>query len=693
MRCLTRLTCLCLVMSLCCLAGPSQAAREKDDFQAYGLGDLVVTGDKLDARQVAIDTVVTAQDIEATNSKTVAEALQYAPGVVVTSGRKAEPDVQIHGFGQDKILVLIDGVPYHETNYRKLNLKQIPSDIVSRIEVVKNAPSVLYGANAAVAVINIITKKASDKDGKPVFALRGEFSENDTYRASLTSGIKADALNFWFNYTHRETDGYPMSDDYEPRTGTIVRKPGRPYDAVLQDGDYRRNSQHNVDSLWLRVGVEPSEDSEYFVSLHRITASRGVPPNVDEERVFMFRPAFSGLAKFDHYDDWGFDVSGRQAFGDKFNFKAKLFYHNHKDNYISYGDENYSQEISDSSYKDYFLGGNLIGEFLPADGHALRAALHYKGDSHKERDDAYLPYAETFSYTGSTGLEYQFDGVSGLLFTAGLSYDWFEIDRAELTETNKDGDFMGFSHPELPSTKNEFNPMVGLSYTFSDSTRVFGSVARKTRFPTLQELFSSKSGNIELEAEQSMNYTLGVGRDFGEMVSVELAGFYHDISDWISRDGPWVDSKYRNYSDVQIYGAEFGVTLRPMQDLTLSANYTYAHGKDESEGAVTDKVLQVPEHKLDLGLGYMIPVLKVKLDLTGLYVSDRYSQLPSPQNPDEEEIKDDSYFVGNLRLGKDFCDHFEGYFSVKNLADENYEPEKGYPAAGRSFWVGFIARF
>ena len=55
-----------------------------------------------------------------------------------------------------------------------------------------------------------------------------------------------------------------------------------------------------------------------------------------------------------------------------------------------------------------------------------------------------------------------------------------------------------------PDTMDDFNPMIGATYTLTDSTRLFGSVARKVRFPTLSQLYSTKSGNTDLTAEKSI---------------------------------------------------------------------------------------------------------------------------------------------------------------------------------------------
>ena len=70
-------------------------------------------------RDIAISDEVTVEDFEAVNAESVADALTYVPGVQVAYGRKAFPSISIHGFDQNRILTLIDGVPYYEDQIRR----------------------------------------------------------------------------------------------------------------------------------------------------------------------------------------------------------------------------------------------------------------------------------------------------------------------------------------------------------------------------------------------------------------------------------------------------------------------------------------------------------------------------------------------------------------------------------------------
>ena len=670
--------------------------ESKKDYQVFDLGEIFVTSEKPPAvQEMVITNEVTVEDIKATNSRTVAEALAFVPGIRVSTGRKNEPMIQIHGMDQTKILVLIDGVPYYETKYGKLDLNEIPVDNVAKIEVTKGAASVLYGPNALMGVVNIITKKPTEK---PSAEATFELGPHDTNRVSLSHGMKVGIFSYWLNYGHQESDGWRLSEDFDPKTGTITKKPGGTTKAILEDGGYRNNSDYKTDSLWAKVGIDPSPGSEYYLNFHYITREKGDPPSLFGGQVFTSRPAFSSVFdRIPKYDDWGIDLSGQQKIFDPLTLKAKLFYHNHVDDYASFSDQFYTKEIAVSRYKDYNLGGSLLSDFRPIEWDVVRLAFNYRGDSHKQRDDEYLPFAETFSYTGSVGLENEFNLIRNLSVVAGASYDWFKVTKAKKDVTDsKTGNFISQVDAGKPDTMDNFDPMIGANYSFADSTRLFGSVAQKIRFPTLDQLYSSKGGNLNLKPEKAINYTLGVSRLFSNLAKGELAGFYHDISDFISRDAdPHINplAQYQNYAKINMLGFELNGELYPMKDLVLRAGYTFNYARNKSEGRVTDDVVNVPEHKIDMGVTYTVPYINTRLDLVGIYMGRIFSQLPTPTNPTQATTKVDDYYIANVRISKSFLKYFEAYLALNNIFDKNYESEYGFPGPGRNFYLGASAKY
>lgn len=663
---------------------------EKTDFQVYSLGELVITAEKPVMDEVAITNIMTAEEITATNSRTAAEALSYIPGIDVTVGRKNEPDVHIHGFDQSRVLVLIDGVPYYETNYGKLNLNQIPSDIISQIVVTKGAPSVLYGANALAGVINIITKEATEK---PAASAAVEVGEKRYNRETISHGMKIGIFNYWLNYTHNERDAWKLSDDFTPVLGETINKPGGTVESIIEDGGFRNNSDSKSDNFWAKFGIQPNSDSEYFVNFHLIDSEFGFPASIYENRVIKFRPSFSQYGRFKDYDDWGVDLTGRQQIIDQLTTKINLFYHNHKDRYISYEDQNFDTQIADSTYKDYFVGGAFYTDYEIIDWDTLRFAFHYKLDSHKERDDSYLPFAEARSYTGTVALEDEVNPIDNLSVIAGLGFNWFDIDQAQEVETDKNGDFVEKVDLDTPGVKDTFNPMIGATYSLSDLTRIFGSLAKTTRFPTLQQLYSGSSGNPDLKAEESINYTLGAARPFCDIMRAELALFYHDISDWISRDAPGMDGVYQNWAAADMYGFEFTLSINPLEDLVFKFGYTYNHARDTSADRVTDKLTNVPENLVSTGAQYIIPDIDTKLDLIASYMDKIYSQVPTPTDPDLDVLEVDDHFLVNGRITQPFAEYFEAYVAVNNIFDLDYEWDYGFPGPGRSAYVGVKAQY
>lgn len=682
---------------LCSVAGWAQSGHAADktqitrDYEVYRLGQVNVTADRSPEQQMAVTTEITAEDIKAANHHTVAEALSGVSGVLVTTGRKNEPTVFIHGIAQGRILVLIDGVPYYETNYGKLDLNQIPTENVAKIEVIKGAASVLYGANALGGVINIVTKMPSTK---PFTSASVEIGENNALRTSLTHGMKTGIFSYWLNYAYRQADGWNISRNYTPRIGQIIqRNPNLTTNTVIEDGGTRNNSDVKANDLWLKFGVQPGENSQYFINLHYLNMEKGIPPSDMENRVLLRRPAFSQFGRIPLYQDVGIDFDGKQKIADPLTLKFKLFYHNHVDDYDSYVDKAYQNKISVSRFEDYILGGSLQGEYKAADWDTIRMSLHYKTDSHKERADAYLPFAEALSYTGSVGLENEFTAIRNLSIVAGVSYDWFFVEKAQANVTDNSGNLIRQQNNNKTNDQ-DFNPMIGLNYAATKSTKVFGSVAQKTRFPTLQYLYSSSSGNPNLAAEKSVNYILGVSQAIGTWARAEASVFHYDIKDMISRDVPSNPLNiYQNYDSVKMTGFEISFEIYPLEDLRLRASYTFNEARNHSDGKITDYIVNVPRDKVDLGAQYILPVLRTVLDLNGSYVSKSYSQLPSPTSPTLAILETGDYFLMNGKITQPFLKYFEVYVAVKNILDYNYEPEYGYPGSGRSFWAGLSVKY
>ena len=659
-----------------------------EDFAIYSMAEITVSANAPKA-EVAQTTTVTAEDIKAQNARTVAEALATTAGLRVSSGRKNEAAVSIHGFDQSKILVLIDGVPYYETNYGKLDLNQIPTDNIARIDVTKGAASVLYGANAMGGVINIITKKASDK---PFYGATLETGENGPRQYVVTHGQKTGKVNYWVSYTHMESDGWDLSKDFEPKEGTISqRSPNKTITKVLQGKGRRVNSDVDKDNAWFKIGVENSPDSAFWVNLHYLDMTKGMPPATDNVSVFLNRPQFSQFARMPAYRDRGVDVDLKQRLSRKLLLKAKVSHHDHQDNYDSYTDDTYTQKMARSTFKDYLTGGTILLESSLGQKNTARLSLNYKTDSHRERDDTYLPFAETQSYTGSVGIEDELELSARTRAVVGISYDWFDVTDAERNLLDKSGNIV--RQDPLPAPTHSFvNPMFGITHELSPRSQVFVSIARKSRFPLLQYLYSSKNGNTDLDPERSTNYIMGYNTLVADTLRLELSGFWYNVADLISRSGTDPTNLYQNYGRIRMRGVEAAAILFASPSLSLRADYMLNDAEDVSSGRVTRKVLNVPREKAGLGVQWKLPRVAARVDLDATYMGEVFTSLPSPKTPADPTKKVASYFLTNARVGVDLLTGLELWAAVRNIFDKDYYPEYGFPAPGRSASVGLSAK-
>jgi vitamin B12 transporter len=103
--------------------------------------------------------VVTAADITRDGDRTVADALENVPGVSIVryGGFGALAQVSIRGSSSDQVLVLVDGLPIAGGQTENIDLEQLATSGINRIEVVEGGGSTLYGSGSIGGVINIIT--------------------------------------------------------------------------------------------------------------------------------------------------------------------------------------------------------------------------------------------------------------------------------------------------------------------------------------------------------------------------------------------------------------------------------------------------------------------------------------------------------------------------------------------------------
>jgi vitamin B12 transporter len=122
----------------------------------------VITSDRSNEsieRAARTTYVITKQDLARNGYLTVAEALNSIPGVSIQhyGAFGSLSNVSIRGSSSAEVLVLLDGMPVAGSQIASIDLGQLPTNGIERIEVVEGGGSTLYGSGSMGGVINIIT--------------------------------------------------------------------------------------------------------------------------------------------------------------------------------------------------------------------------------------------------------------------------------------------------------------------------------------------------------------------------------------------------------------------------------------------------------------------------------------------------------------------------------------------------------
>jgi vitamin B12 transporter len=144
----------------------------------------VVTSDRgvESAQRTARTTyVVTNSQIAEQGARTVADALASVPGVDIVryGGFGAVASLGIRGSSSEQVLVLVDGLPTAGGQIDDVDLEQMPTSGIDRIEVVEGGGSTLYGSGSIGGIVNIITAPVPNNVKATVAT--GSFSEQ-TYQ-------------------------------------------------------------------------------------------------------------------------------------------------------------------------------------------------------------------------------------------------------------------------------------------------------------------------------------------------------------------------------------------------------------------------------------------------------------------------------------------------------------------------------
>ncbi|RMF06976.1 MAG: TonB-dependent receptor [Candidatus Neomarinimicrobiota bacterium] len=124
------------------------------------MDEVVATGTRTPRihRNVPVPTeVISTQDIREAGTLNVADLLNQQAGVQIASAVDGGSVINLLGMDSKYILILRDGKPITGKFNGRVDLDQIPTSSLQKIEILKGPSSALYGSEAMGGVINLVT--------------------------------------------------------------------------------------------------------------------------------------------------------------------------------------------------------------------------------------------------------------------------------------------------------------------------------------------------------------------------------------------------------------------------------------------------------------------------------------------------------------------------------------------------------
>ncbi|HEX5686398.1 MAG TPA: TonB-dependent receptor [Ideonella sp.] len=181
---------LILALALACWLGAATATRAEEltELPLESLLETEVVSAARFARQItdaaSAVSVLTSEDIRVLGLRTFGEVLDQMRGLHVSNGLDYV-FLGARGLGGPRtlagsVLLLIDGTPVVDNLYDQLYLGHdaiLDVALIDRIEYAPGGGTAMYGNNAFLGVINVVTKRGRDIDGLQVTTSLGDWNE------------------------------------------------------------------------------------------------------------------------------------------------------------------------------------------------------------------------------------------------------------------------------------------------------------------------------------------------------------------------------------------------------------------------------------------------------------------------------------------------------------------------------------
>lgn len=594
------------------------------------------------------------KQIENLSSNSIAEALQYIPGILVKDygGIGGLKTISVRSLGAAHNTIFYNGLPLMNSQNSSIDLGKISIENIDKINFYQSQP------------VNILLPAKAFSSG----------SITEIKTAGFDSTIKTKSV-FGFTAGSFNTLGFMVAGKYlitkklqlNVLAQTINSRGNYYFDSYEVGGKKQRRINSDVKSQQLEIDLSTANEMNFKLFFYH--SERGIPGSVI---------LYNSISR-QRSDDIIFFIQGFK----KLNISTK-------DQILLSGKLGY--DITDYTDPDY-----------PNSAGGLRNTFH--------QQQGYFSIAYTrkvssklkFAYASDLGIEKLFrTDVFDANFKDPLRFTY--LNNLTTVLNLKNFEFRGNLLSSIYKDKlkgSQGGPSVSrITPAFSAIYNIGRASIRFFykdifRVPNFNDLYFTNVGNANLKPENVKSYNLGFTLNHtssGIINNVEFSAdaFINDVTDKIvavPRQNlfQWT---MLNIGKAEIKGIDNGLRLRFKRinslDINLMASYSFQQAIDKSDKSSSLYNTQLPYVPIHSGsAGILLTMKKLSVGYNLLFSGNRY-RLGTPSRE-------------NLVEGFGIQDIFLGYsltvkraeskiqFSINNIANKNYEVVRYYPMPGINF--------
>ena len=640
-------------------------------LQAEAVITIATKHKTLISKAPGIATVITAKQIEQMGFRTLIDVLKIVPGFYISMDETGEREIAVRGVLDDasqKIKVLIDGHSINDVwrGGAMWNFNDLPVRNIRKIEVIRGPGSALYGQNAFLAVVNIITKDTDDIDGFQVATSGGSFS---TQNYNLLFGREYGDLKISGFLDYFDTQGFSKKIEQDILfPNSFSKSPGQSRNRKEKTD---LNLKLSYNNLVAKVKYMKKRRKDYI----------GVNDALNDESILRDTYIFSELAY-------------KLQLGERLNITPKVYYDQYNydplfeqrpDGFVDSNGRLYPDGLKGRlRFKQRTIGFDNQVNYKVFEGNELTLGFQYEwihqGDIH---------YGTNFNPLTFAPLPLVTDFSSDLPFTRRATRHIYAFYLQDEWNITKDIDLtVGVRHDRFTRFEGTTNPRVGLIWRFIEDAHLKLLFATAFKAPSFQELFLTnngvKIGNPNLDPEKINTFEVGLGYNFTSHIRASMNYFFNRIRDKIIID-TGSPKQFQNGGGARIQGVEAELKADFGNDNYVFANYTYQDAEDTRN---RNRLPDVPVHNGNIGIN--AGFWKYANANMNTFISG-----PRPREDGDTRRDIPAQALVNMTLiGKNFINNFEISGSVFNLFDKSYDdpaPQNtvptDYPQQGRSFTI------